>query len=799
MTKYFIFRASYPEGRRINGTGQITLATYNNKRMVNPGDRFLLYLKDKGIMVTGFTIKEIDDSKPFASKISLLPSLVSNFRPEGLPLAGRKRIFEITEESYNHLKEELERNKVSSYEDLMDRAQAKGERFQRKVLQFFKEMFEPLSGSTEVNWKARYLDRYETEVLIKFNGYDILVDAFTNKSEFGRKVDRFIKINQKVVEEKRAFIRFLLFYEGNEEELPRDKGDIPENMVVLVLGKRAYEYYSWLMDTTPLKKNGGKASGISAFHMLGELGIADINASFEASPYLRLNDGSNILYVFKKDVNDIVPILYVARRERGGEKKYYQRLLNKKKLLGEEGSIDDYLTPEEGGSSHTTFLNSIVISPEEIKEDEDANKISIPLRYGSVAILDGQHRVYGAYLNSLKLGKLNELYFTAIVDKEKKILPMEQQQEYFVSINKEQTKVDPENIWRSYGELGYYKNKPKGIVSRVATKLEKEKVLVIKKQQFRGGGTKGLSFAGLCRSTESFAKEINLFNTAKGSELSPSQASNLVTDIFRRVRVMVNATGQMSPGMKGEFLGEDGLMAILFRLYTNITKVCGMNPNQVTVQTYFKALSASFDEDKQLMGKIETSGEGPRNAAAEMLVQVINRNLLPGNKSLTTSRVIEKTPVVDRIADKLDKLSKTYIKGENNQKKPYISPTGGWFTYALDLGKPVTSPELFNKNIVDTLYKILHEGGNFPEEFKEKEIMKSIGSLRTYSDHDIHHGDKNEIQKKKNRAEDAVKRYIGLAKLPNELSAPQLEELKGKLLEDVVAFLDELYKYAMEK
>jgi hypothetical protein len=99
MTKYFIFRASYPEGRRINGTGQITLATYNNKRMVNLGDRFLLYLKDKGIMVTGFTIREIDDSKPFASKISLLPSLVSNFRPEGLPLACWKRIFELRRKS----------------------------------------------------------------------------------------------------------------------------------------------------------------------------------------------------------------------------------------------------------------------------------------------------------------------------------------------------------------------------------------------------------------------------------------------------------------------------------------------------------------------------------------------------------------------------------------------------------------------------------------------------------------------------------------------------------------------------
>ena len=61
------------------------------------------------------------------------------------------------------------------------------------------------------------------------------------------------------------------------------------------------------------------------------------------------------------------------------------------------------------------------------------------------------------------------------------------------------------------------------------------------------------------------------------------------------------------------------------------------------------------------------------------------------------------------------------------------------------------------------------------------------------------YGDKNEIQKKKDYAEDVVKRYIGLTKLPNELSTPQLEELKGKLLEDVVAFLDELYKYAMEK
>lgn len=773
--------------------GQITLATNNNKRMVNPNDRFLLYLKDKGIVVTGFTIKEIDDSKPFVSKINLLPSLVSNFRPEDLPISGRKRVFEITEESYSRLRGELEKNKVGSYDDLMNRAQAKGERFERKVFQFFKEMFEPLSGSSEVNLKARYLERYETEVLIKFNGYDILVDAFTNKSEFGRKVHRFNTIYQKVDEEKRVFTRFLLFYEGNEEDLPQDRSDIQDNMVVLVLGNRAYEYYSWLMETTRMKKNGGRTSGISAFHMLGELGIADINAYFEASPYLKLNDGDNILYVFKKDVGDIVPILYVARRERGGEKKYYQRLLNKKKLLGEEGSIDDYLTPEDGGSTHTTFLNSIVISPEEIKEDEVVNKILIPKRYGSVAILDGQHRVYGAYLNSLKLGKLNELYFTAIVDKEKKILPMEQQQEYFVSVNKEQTKVDPENIWRSYGELSYYKNKPKGIVSRVATKLEKEKVLAIKKQQFRGGGTKGLSFAGLCRSIESFAKGINLFNITKGSDLTPTQASNLVDDIARRLRIMVNATESLSTELKGEFLDEDGLIAILFRLYTNITKVCGMNPNKATVQIYFKALGKCFDEDKQLMDRIETSGEGPRNAAANMLAQEINRKLPPGTRMLAVSGEKEEHSLLTRITENLGKLSMTYVMDEKGQKKPIFSVTGGWITYPLQLSKPVTSPESFSKNIVDTLYKLLREGGNFPPEFKDNEILRDVNSLRTILDHDIGHGDKNEIQKKKERAENVVERYIGLKKLPGELSVSQLKDLKDKLLEYVDKFLEELY------
>lgn len=790
MTKYFIFRTSFSRGRRITKNNEINLSTSKNRAKVNIGDRFLLYVIGKNILVTGFSIKEVEDVKPFVSRISLLPSLISNFRPEDQSFNVRNSIIEISEERYTDLKHQMEEHKVSSYEDLGGKAQAKGARFEKEIFSFYDEMFRPLSESSEVKWKEQYMGKYETEVLIKLNGYDILVDAFTNKNQLRGKVIRFENILSRVDGDQKPFMRFVLFYSGDEDELLKNREDIPDNFIIF--GKKAFDYYRWLMDTTVLKEGGRKVTGIPAFHMLGELGVKESNKSFTASPYLRLNDGENILYIFKKKVKDIAPILYVARRERG-EKRYYQRLLKKRKILGEEGSIDDYLTPEDDGSnSHTAFLNSIVISPDSIEENEDDKSISMPMKYGSVAILDGQHRVYGAYLNSLKLRKENELYFTAIVDKEKKALQMDKQQEYFMTINKEQTKVDPENIWRSYGELGFYKNKLKGVVSRTAVKLQKEGVLTIRKQSQTEAVVRGLPFAGLCRSIEKFSVKLNLFTVPPSRELGPNATDNLVQNIFMRVQLLVKATRELGEPIAKEFLSNDGMLAILFRLYGEICSQNGKSTNSTVVETYLKALHDFFEEDKELMNRIETSGEGPRNAAANLLAQGINKHLPEGFKSLSVVTAKRNVPLVESIAINLDKLSKTKIKGPNGLNLPVISVTGGAYHFSVALNKPVESPESFYKNVVDTLWKVLHEGGNFPPEFKNEDILKKVDSLRLWENHDIGHGDLNEINKKKDRAEKVVIGYLGEHKMPEQLSFPQLEDLKKRILEDVDHFLSEL-------
>jgi hypothetical protein len=768
---------------------------------INIGDRFLVYIKNKGILATGFSVREIDDSKPYNAKINLFPSFTSDFKPNDKSLEIHGKFLEISEENYNAFKGSMELSKVNDYSDLKNQAQRRGEKFEEEIYNFFNDLFAPLSDSSEVKQKIYYETgggkrNFETEVFIKFKDYDILCDAFINKGEIGRKINRFNDIYSSLDQSKKDYVRFILFYRDDEEDLSFDKSNL--NDKTIVFGKKAKLYYEYIFETTrlPNKKPKDEPTAIAAYHFLGELNVKIPDQSLIATPYLKLNEGDNLVYVFKKDIKEIIPLLYVARRERG-KKKFYQRLLKRSKLYG-SGSIDDYLgINNDKGSEreHTTFLNSIIISPEEIKESNDA--IEIPFKYGNVAILDGQHRVYGAYLNELKVKKDVELYFTAIVDKNRNMLPIDAQQEYFISINIEQTKVDPEQIWRAYSELSSYKNKFNGIVSKAAKVIEKEHILTIKKpisHKDIGNEEKGVSFSGLCVNLEKLLTTTNLLE--KNRTYKDEEVNKYVTDIVKSIKNLIEIIkGSFNEKDQKIFLRHDGYLSVIFRLYTKISLANGNKLKSELTKPYFVALSDLLKADNTLLDKIETSGEGPRKKSAESLASLINPRLPKGVNTLSVEIGSSEIPIVESIAQMLGKITTINIgKDEKGQERYIIKPTGGWAEYIIKLHKPVTSNSEFVDNVLNVLYQILHEGGkNMPDKFREDLVLRKINALRTYADHDIRHGDKKDTEKKRIAAEEAVNSYLLIKKVPSELNGSQLEELKNKLLNEVNSFLTNLY------
>jgi len=797
LSKYFIYKVN-----NIRAVGpiienkKIELKTRKNVEQVDERDKFLLYIKNKGVLITGFNIKNVDkNKKPYTAEIDPFPSFYSKFKPQDLQLEDVRRLVEIGEIKYSELKRSMENNdnKISDYLDLKGPAQLKGERFENETYEFFKKIFASFPNS-EVKKGFEYEtqkgeNHWKLDVFIKVGEYEIICEAFTNENELNSKNNWIGKIDKGLEQSKRDKVRFILFYEDLEEKLPNIGNKIEKNTIIL--GSRAKMYYEWLLNTTS-DLESGEFSNIAAYHLLGELNIEERDKEILATPYLKLEEGDKNIYIFKKDVNEIIPVLYVARRERGS-KKFYQRLLKRDKL----GSISDYLsdTNDNGERKHTTFLNSIIISLEKIEENDD--KIYIPFKYGSVAILDGQHRVYGAYLSELKSKKSNELYFTAVVNENNQAIDLSEQQEYFLTINTTQTKVDPEQIWRSYSELVAYRNTVEGIISQVAKDIEKIGLLKIKKSI---GSSKGISFAGLCVNIKKYATSLNLIIKSDKID-NDHQVNEKVRLIVKQLELLLEATKE-DLGQSNIFLEHDGRLSVLFKLYSKIIKAISdvkKDIKKYDIKQYVKALNEILKENPNIFNEIITSGEGPRKRSAEMLTGLINEkdvtpklSYTPTNESFATERSI-----VLSISSKLAALSNTPIKDAGGKNVNVLKSTGNWIKEWTNLTLPMESKEEFAQNFIGSLFKILHEGGkNIPEEFKKEQVLRDIIALRNYLGHDIEHGEDPAVKREK--AEEAIEHYLGYKKLPEDLNLSELKNLRKEILTKVEDFLNRLYESTRE-
>jgi len=247
---------------------------------------------------------------------------------------------------------------------------------------------------------------------------------------------------------------------------------VTDSIKKCALKSRGNRIYLW--DNKFIVYYSSLCSAISIFAKYNLLAEIDVKPEKEKDikmPAFRYNidpKSRNILFLFFISANDLLKFSYVARRELGNEL-FYQRILNKNRLR----QIKDYI------NRGNIFPNSIIIELSDdcwefnpkLKQDVLSNDNNLPNcisigelvlkdNYRSCWIIDGQHRLY-SYSQTTTPGFLAVSAF-AKLEKEK-------QADYFLDINKEAKRVDPNLLWDLLGTIS--KNSTRGIISNTVKHL----------------------------------------------------------------------------------------------------------------------------------------------------------------------------------------------------------------------------------------------------------------------------------------------------------------------------------------
>ena len=151
--------------------------------------------------------------------------------------------------------------------------------------------------------------------------------------------------------------------------------------------------------------------------------------------------GTNTYYFFAKP-SQIIDLCYVPRRNAGnqlGLGTAYQRMLKSTKV----NQIRDYLD-----NPSNFFPNSIIASSDRVFFDAtdgsgEQGFLHLPNLYGSVKVIDGQHRLFG----SISREREKPLPICVVEG-----LSGLQQSQLFTQINQKQSNVPSELLWDLYGE-----------------------------------------------------------------------------------------------------------------------------------------------------------------------------------------------------------------------------------------------------------------------------------------------------------------------------------------------------------
>lgn len=204
-----------------------------------------------------------------------------------------------------------------------------------------------------------------------------------------------------------------------------EKNDILKEYKVAVWNRRAYEYYKKLVSSL------GKYARYTLYSDLL------LNSFFDKKHYLRLKilkfkQKEKHFYLTKIPPYILIKTAYVLRRNLNIVQGF-QRLLRRKRV---KKDIPDYISYEQG--LFPSNITCILVQKPKIRN----NFLYLPLKYGSLIIVDGQHRLYGFHTLDEEVQKKFDIP-CAIFDT--KTLNEIDRSNLFVTINT-QAKKPPPNL-----------------------------------------------------------------------------------------------------------------------------------------------------------------------------------------------------------------------------------------------------------------------------------------------------------------------------------------------------------------
>lgn len=413
----------------------------------------------------------------------------------------------------------------------------------------------------------------------------------------------------------------------------------------------------------------------SRFRLASILGIDLVRAPTQV-PAIRVSDRGKTLYLFAADAAELAELAFVPQAEIGF-KYFYQRLIKKSKLR----AIEEYVR-----ESARPFPNSVILATKSEPPFEPTNKdvaidattriangiLHLPEQFGACWVVDGQHRIYGSALSGSPVSLPVALLPATDLEKAR----------YFLDINSNQTKIDPNLKWDLAAEL--FPDEVEGKISRTVQLLDESEGPLRGRIKIphKGVGTgRPVKLSGLCDAIY----RHRLYDTQQYKWQADEFVAELGHDLglwFAQVDAEVK-----DRVFKSVFLFDNSGLSVLTILFKRIAKrIETRRPPLAALNEYARALSMwtrKYDEHEVGSLAKRCSSEAGRSEVANLAVSAMNELLPLAAKLELSAEVTQLTAEVVRFEAELrQKFSDEFGKR--------VGPM--WLKQA-NLGQPGVAPD----------------------------------------------------------------------------------------------------------
>lgn len=646
-----------------------------------------------------------------AEKAGMSPTMVIKaFTP--LPSSGHSKITNKHGSMDNYVAKAISvAKKIGKDEDQLAkrRLRVSGSDFEKKIAKFLDSIGFQILGTGQ----GSKIGRFQIDVHAHYKDTLVVVECkarSASNASLRNEIINFAGKQQQVEETVREIyprqfqkIRFAFAVEGVDEISDSDL-DLAESYGITV----------W---TDDFLKEGAKLLRAidtrTRYYVLKELGIKNIQIDEERDlpvysvPALKTNMEGTDVYVFLMPAKVLLNLAYVYRLKPGNTEAY-QRMLDVTRLK----EISKFV--EEGGG----FKNNLICSfdsavkyeerPSGIVGDKEHSisfgTLNIPSTYGSMWVIDGQHRLF-SYAKVSKERQNDLVPVTAYKS------DIEQQAKDFVAINYKQKTVSADLLWSLFATTGDLKRR---LISRTVKHLNtkpilKNKIYVPEHARkssrtaydlFLGNLSKSLLDHGLLDEKQSFAL---VHSTSKGdTEKMADEAATIINDYYSLIRDI----GSEHPKWFHEFALSNNGFSVFIQLLREAIRVSNnkwSKPKAKDVLT--EPLRKFFADYLSRIGELKkiTSSESTRTSAAAMMAEY----------------VAKKTP---EFGAELIKKAVPLTTLEDDQSRLIARKT-------IDMG----TKELLNEEESETLEfksSLRHTSDkNIPRDVIEKEVVGGVAGL----------------------------------------------------------------------